>query len=278
MASFNELFQKSSEQILKYRKGLLIGLGTLLVLMLFMRACSSSDFDKTRVYQIARDPRWTALNLMGKERNMTAFSDDLLVAIAKEEQLRLSVIGVNSDELISRLERKEYDAILSSTYPSSHLQDLFAFSDPYFLIGPVLIVSIDSELDSSEELSNKIIGIQRGSPLLLQAKRYPNIQLRPYDTTLQALAELDSGAIDGVLEFAFPAYTYIRSFYPSTLKVSSSPLNDEGLRLITLKNEMGENLIETFNEGLRKIKENGTYERLIQEWGLINAEKPTANG
>ena len=51
------------------------------------------------------------------------------------------------------------------------------------------------------------------------------------------------------------------------------PLTQEGLRLVTLKNEKGQQLIDAYNEGLDRLKEAGTYDKLLEKWGLINPEK-----
>ena len=72
---------------------------------------------------------------------------------------------------------------------------------------------------------------------------------------------------------ALVAYTYIKTFYANRLKVATGPLTVEGLRLIAIKDENGRILIEYFNEGLKALKENGTYDELINNWGLMNTFK-----
>lgn len=233
------------------------------------RSCSSNQ-DKGKIYTIARDPNWYPSNLMGKEKNMTAFSDDLLMSVGRAEDFRFHINNSSSDSLISGLLSDEYDGVLTQLLSTGKMRETLLFSDPYVLLGPVLVTMIDSQIDSIEEMSGKTIGIESGSSTLFDTKKYPSIIIATYDNIFKALGALNNDKIDGVLIDAIPAHIYIKTFYPTRLRVATKPLTNDGLRLIAIKNSHNEKLIEAFNKSLKTFQENGDYEEMIKKWGLIN--------
>lgn len=245
-------------------------LAMLMVFGIVFKSCSNQSSTKSPQFSIARDSSWYQVNLMGKDKNMTAFSDDLLVTIAKENRFRVKVIGNSPEALLSGIINREYDGILSSINPTPINQNSLIFSEPYFLLGPVLVVRFDSNFNSLEDMNGKMIGIESGSSQISVIQKYPSILLTPYKTLLDALSALDDDRIDAVIVDALPAYIYTRTFYPNRLKVATKPLNQDGLRLIMAKNSANEKFVELFNERLKEMEESDTYDFLIKKWGLVN--------
>ncbi|WP_068471389.1 substrate-binding periplasmic protein [Candidatus Protochlamydia phocaeensis] len=252
-----------------------IGLALLLFLALFsIRGCSTPvSFNNS--YTIAQDVRWMGLNLMGKERNLSAFNVDLLATIAKLENMRIQLSSIQDDNnaMLAKLENGEVQGIISTMQPTPINQNAFVFSDPYFLLGPVLIISKGAPVKGWNEMSRKIVGVQSNSPAILDLEKDPSIQIKLYDNILRAMADLDDQRIDGIIFPVVPASIYTKTFYEGRLKIATPPLNNEGLRLVALKNPKGEQLIKSFNQALKTIKADGLYDRLLERWGLMNAEK-----
>lgn len=234
-----------------------------------LKGCSNSE-ESGKIYYIARDPTWSVSNLMGKEKNMTAFSDDLLLSVAKDADFRIHIVNSSSDALLGGLWNHDYDAVLTQLLPTPIAMQSYLFSNAYFLLGPVLITGINSPIVSIEEMSGKTIGIQQGMSTQLDIKKYPAFVFTSYDNMFKALGDLENDTIDGILMNAFPAHVYVRSFYPNRLKIATAPLTKDGLRLVTLKKPSNEKLINAFNATLSKFIEDGTYDEMIKKWGLVN--------
>jgi polar amino acid transport system substrate-binding protein len=248
--------------------GVIVGL----CLVYLMRGCTWESSSEPR-YNIGQDSRWRNLNLMGKERNLAAFNNDLLTAIAKQKHFRIHLVIASASELIEDLEKGKLQGALTSLQSSYSNENQLVFSDPFFLTGPVLIIPSTAPIDGWNEKRRKIVGIQANSHQLLNFEQDPSIQIKLYDDMLHALTDLSERRIDGALLPALPAYTYVTTFYKNELKIATSPLTDEGIRLVTLKNDEGKSLIKLFDEGLAELKQNGTYHKILEQWGLINTEK-----
>ncbi len=249
-----------------------IVIGIILGLCLFylFRSCTLHHYSEPE-YSIGQDTRWRELHLKGKEHHLSAFNNDLLTLIAKQEHFRIHLKAFSDP--VAELEQNKIQAALTTQQPSYLNEKRLLFSEPYFLIGPVLIVPSNAPVKGWNEKGRKIVGIPAHSPMLLSQEQDPSIQIKLYDDILTALADLRERHIDAVIFPAIPAYTYVQTFYKNEFKIATLPLNDEGIRLVAHKDKIGEALIQQFNAGLETLKQNGTYQSLLNHWGLINAEQ-----
>jgi ABC-type amino acid transport substrate-binding protein len=249
-----------------------IAIGIILGLCLFylFQSCTLNTVVEPR-YNIGQDIRWLGLHLMGKERNVSAFNTELLAAIAKHQHFRVHLTA--SSDPLSELEQGKLQGVLTSLQPTYLNENRLLFSAPFFRTGPVLITPSAPKDQTWNEKRKNIIGIQNNSPLLSGIEQDPTIQIRLYDDILPALADLRERRIDGAIFPAIPAYTYTQTFYKNELKITTLPLNDEGIRLVTLKNERGESLMKQFAEGIEVLKQNGTFSEMLERWGFINVEQ-----
>lgn len=238
------------------------------LVLVLLGGFNCSGPSSSKVYRIAIDQSWYPLDLMGKGAAIFAFSDDLLMTIAHNEGFLAQLYPVSWDSLLSSVQQGHADGAFSSIQPVMHYQDMYSFSDPYLCIGPVLVVRIDSTVESLQDMSEKEVGVLTGSPGVLLAEKNPSIVIRYFDKYPEALQQLASFNIDGVVMPSLLAHSYVRDIYHGLLKVVSKPLNSEGLRLLTLKDK-NEDLIDAFNDGLEKLKDDGTYEKLLKKWTLL---------
>lgn len=248
----------------------------LLLLLCVLFACSCNSKNGKSGYEIGIDPSWYPQQVAGQEKNILAFSIELLVEIAKREHLQLSIRHLNWNDLIQNLNEKKVDAVLTSLPRYNFNLKAYSFSNPYLMTGPVLIVPIDSKIKNLKMLQGKEIAAPSGSSAALLLESTPGILLRKVDSVAEALAYLLDQQYEAAAVDAIPAQDYLRNFYSGTLKIVSPPLDEEGLRLITLHNAYPK-LIQKFNQGLAAFKKNGEYEKLLKKWGLAADGKPIAD-
>lgn len=240
-----------------------------LILYLLFVHRSQSTFMKD-VYYVGEDNHWRDIQLYGKEKNFAAFTQDVLTAIAKEEKIRLKLINTRASDLEKQLLEDDFQGILSSMSPNEFKKRTYLFSEALYPLGPVLTVSTNTKIEGWNELARKIVGVNASSPTILNLQKDHSMQIKLYDDIIKAFNDLNDQKIDAVIFPVLPSLIYSRTFFPGSLKVTSLPLDDEGVHLVSLKNEHGEQLIKHFNNGLETIKKNGTYDALLKRWDLIN--------
>ena len=221
---------------------------------------------KQKSYTIGIDPSWFPSNLKGREAHFFAFSRELLEEIARLEKVQFSQVNRSWDNLDDGLKEKQYDAILSSIYPHIFEKERYSFSDLYIGTGPVLIVKKEEKLEVNTQATAEIGVYQKENQALL-IKLYPKATIRTYGTLPSLWDSLLKGLINaGCIDY-FRAKFYVNDLYKEEVEIMTPPLNEAGLRLITLHAEHQE-LIELFNRGLKNARKSGAYEKLLKKWGL----------
>lgn len=237
----------------------------LITIFLFIVSCGSSSSKPD--FRIALDPEWYGLEMPERSLSIQAFSIEIFQAIAKEKKMKIVLYDQNWDALIYGLIEEKYEGILSTLQPYLFYQKTYDFSDIYLPIGPTLVIPTTFSIKSLDEMNNKEIAIQRDSNAALVLERYPDIIQRTYETISSALSDVANGVVDGAIVDILTAHSYCSNLYQGRLKIAFPPLTQEGLKLVTLHNTSS-GLIHTFNEGLKELKENGTYATLVKKWNL----------
>lgn len=220
-------------------------------------------------YHLARPLNWYPLQLLGKEKNMQAFLNDLLYEIANKEGVHYDVVISNNNDLIPALATGTFDAVFVTIVPNTITRDRYVFSDLIYVTGPVLVVESQSTIKSLEDLQGKTIGVISGSFSAANLVKYPSVIVKNYDSIAIAFDDLQRDSIDGVIVDMQHAYAYVRGIYSGKLKIVTVPLREEGLRLVAKHDPFGEKLIATFNKGLNKSKESGEFDELLRKWNLF---------
>lgn len=237
--------------------------------LLFSFGCNK----KQEVYRIGIDSSWYPLELAGQEGYLMAFAIDLLVEVAKKEKLQLSVLPLSWDNLFQALREERVDAVLSSLQPYSFNIKEYTFSEPFLHTGPILVVPKDSPHTKIDELENKEIAIVQNSNAGVLLQKYPKISIKSYESIPHALSAVTHELSDAAALSLLITQNYVRDLFSNELKMVNTPLNDEGVRLITLYKKKP-NLVRQFNQGIKTLQKGGHYHTLLEKWGLSPNNKP----
>lgn len=264
---------KIRQLLLVKSKSLWIGLGLLALILILWFFVWKEKEETVKGYQflIAIDKSWAPLDLHGQEQYMQGFISELTAKIAKDEEIRIQLVTVASSQLFDSLEKGYYDGVISPLSPNVINEEKYIFSEPIYLVGPVLIVPLHSKATKISELHN--VGVKTGFSGIFTLSGSPMTQILTYNDMNIALNDLVRGKIDGLIMGSIDAYAYIQGYYSGKLKVVTSPLTNEGLRLITLNKFFGQELEKHFDRGLLQTKKEGFYQNLLKKWELIDPEK-----
>jgi polar amino acid transport system substrate-binding protein len=236
------------------------------LLTLFCVSCSSEEKPEHKSI-IGLDPKWSNLDLMGKEYNVYAFSDDFIMLVTQYEDIKLSIMHIQADNLLTELVERRLDAILSPLEPTAENRQLYDFSDPYLMLGHVLVIPSNVSISELGDIEGKVVAVPRQTSWLLAKDSFPRVTATHYDELSVALDLLELGKVDVVIAGILPAYTFCENLYKGILKVATPPLDSKSLRLVTRRGENKE-FIEAFNHSLTEMKNKGTYDLLLRKWSL----------
>jgi len=194
-------------------------------LAFLIAACGTSSQGSKKA--IFFDPSWPNASVGSKKANVTG----LVIDYITHQQERPYDFSTH-DHLLYQLEQKECAAIIASIPDVGINREKYAFSEPLIRTGPLFVTKVG---DTSTSFENKKIALEENSPAYLIAQKIENATLALYTDISKAFEDLSQGKVDAILCGALTAKSYLSGIYKGQLRAATEPLNDEGIRVITLK-------------------------------------------
>ena len=118
-------------------------------------------------------------------------------------------------------------------------------------------------INSAEDLNGKTIGCQAGTTgELYVQEEVENAKLKSFKTGVDAALGLKNGAVDAVVLDELPAREIVKR--NSSLKIVETPFAKEEYAIAVRKGDT--ELLNSINETISTIRQNGTYENLISSF------------
>ena len=191
------------------------------------------------------------------------FDVDLVDAIAKTLGITdVRFVDQSFDSIILSIKQKRFDMSASSWTITPERAEEVGFGDPYFSANQAILVKKGSDVTSLDDLKDATIGAQRATVGADLAATVPGAQVLRYETADDAFNALAQGRIDAAIT-DFPVVAYAAAQKPS-LEVAAEVPGDLALGLMFPKGSTA--LKEAFNQGLAKIKGDGTYDAIYAKW------------
>lgn len=228
---------------------------------------STSCIGRSKPYTIAVDKNWYSLVLDGQASFLNGFITDLLLEITKENKVEIRLISVNWDDIFDGLNKKKYEAVLSPLEPYNFNLAKFDFSSDIISTGYALVISKNQNYKSLADMLEKRVGYINGSDSLVMLQKYLKILDVGYDSAAIMLTDITRTKLDGAVLSIIPAYKYVNDLFYNDLKLVFPPLDNQAIRLITLKNQNA-HLMKMFNKSLDKLKKNKKLAALKEKWQM----------
>jgi len=172
------------------------------------------------------------------------------------------------DGIFAGLETGDYDAIMSAVTITDERKVTYDFSDPYVNAGQAVVVRADeTAIQSGADLVGKTVGAQIGTTGAFAVQDIADTTLKEYDTIDLALLDLVNKNLDAVVVDTPVAadFALASEQFRGSLKIVGDALTEEYYGLLVRKGENAD-LLAAFNEGLKKVQENGTYDQIYAKW------------
>lgn len=195
------------------------------------------------------------------------FDIDLMNEIGKRAGFKPEYQNVTFDGIIGGLGNNQYDAAISAMTITEEREKQIDFSDPYFNADQSLMVAADSGIQSVEDIGDATVGVQIGTTGEMKAKEFKEAgditgEVRTFDTIEDAFNALENGQIDAIINDLAVSQDKANKSDGSLEVVQNIPTGEQyGIAFPT-----DSELVEPVNEALAEIKEDGTYEKIYEEW------------
>ncbi|WP_246860870.1 basic amino acid ABC transporter substrate-binding protein [Bacillus sp. REN3] len=199
---------------------------------------------------------------------IVGFDIDFLKAAAKEAGYELKFEHVGWDPIFVEIKSKRADLAVSSISIDDERKQTYDFSLPYFLSTNKILVREDSDVESAADLKGKKVAVQNGTTGQAAVDKLlgkNNKDIKKFDNNNLAIMEMMSGGADAVVADNGVVEVYAKNNPNEKLKVieDSTSFDSEFYGILFPK---GSELKKEFDQAIRKIIENGTYERIHEDW------------
>jgi polar amino acid transport system substrate-binding protein len=193
------------------------------------------------------------------------FDVDLLTAIGQKIGLKVVFQTETFDSLIPTLiAGGKFDVIASSMTITDERKKQIDFSDPYIDSNQSLAVKKGSTIKSEADLKGKKVGVQSGTTGEAWAKEnVPGATLVPFKTATEALAALQAGNVDGVVN-DLPVSAFLVKDASRGLELAKAIPTGEQYGFGVAKTNAA--LTAAINKALADLKADGTYKTIYEKW------------
>lgn len=240
-----------------------------LAALLTVTGCSApAESGSVKTWIVATDAAFPPMEFVDENKNIAGFDIDLLNAIADVQGFQVKFENTAWDGIFAGLESGDYDAIMSAVTINDERTPVYDFSDPYVNAGQAVVVRADeAAITGGDDLVGKTAGAQIGTTGAFTIQDIEGTTLKEYDSIDLALLDLVNGNLDAVVVDTPVAadFALASDQFAGKLKIVGDTLTDEYYGLLVRKGENAD-LLASFNEGLQKVKDNGTYDQIYAKW------------
>lgn len=195
--------------------------------------------------------------------NIVGFDIDLINEIAKIMKQDIEVVDMAFDGLLPALQSKKIDIIIAGMTADEERKKFVNFTDPYYNTKQsILVYNDNTTINSFDDLDGKNVGVVLGFTGDLIVSEMSNVNAQKYSATSEAILALKSQKVDAVVLDYEPAKQY--SAQNKELKLVLADSQDEEYAIAIRKEDT--ELLKKVNDALNTIKENGTYDMLIEKY------------
>ncbi|GEK90096.1 polar amino acid transport system substrate-binding protein [Alkalibacterium putridalgicola] len=264
----------------KKKSHILIGLMFLLTLAssLLVPEKPAEAAEQSDPYIIATDVTFAPFEYQNEDGEYIGIDIELLAAIAEDQGFEYELRPMNFSAGLQALEGNQVDGMIAAMSITPERENSFDFSEPYIDAGPVLAVHEDNdEITSYDDLDGKTLAVKIGTTGAQFADELAedyDITINQFEDSANMYEDVAAGQADAAVE-DYPVMAYaIQQGLPLKLPTES----EEGYPVgFAVNEDQNQELLEMFNAGLTNIKENGTYDEIMDTY-LISSENTEEEG
>lgn len=234
--------------------------------------CITGCMKPSKSVSIAWDPSWYAISSDAPKDQLNGFFQDLLLELSKESggQIVFQVHQRHFGDLKEGLGIGQYEMALYPLSPRPW-DGHYSLSEPLLRTGVVLVVATDGFYRTLKDLKNQQLATLMDDETLNVLSDYPEISTRFYPSVATMLEDLKEGKVQAALVPRLSAMAYLEDLYTNELMIVSAPLTESAILWVSSQEHAP--LIKNLEELMRRLKEKGLYDMLLQKWNLCEATR-----
>ncbi len=241
------------------------------MLLLLLARCRAENptwarIEQAGILRVGLDPTYPPFEVVD-DGGLRGLDVDLARAIAADLGLEAAFVYFGYDGLYDALATEQVDVLISALVMAPERTRDFAYTEPYFNAGEILIVPQEEmEISEMRDLNGRILAVELGALGHVEAnawaRRLPNLTIQPHNSADAAVTAVAQSQADAALVDAISGRLALRQ-QPS-LKYISPPVTVEPFALVVRIDD--ELLLEKLNTSLENMTESGQLNQIIAQW------------
>ena len=199
---------------------------------------------------------------------VTGFDVEMINEIGKNLGYKVEIIDQSFDGLIPALKAGKIDIIVSGMSSTEERKKSVDFSDPYYESGLVALVNkSNSTIKTVKDLEGKRLVVKNGTAgaKFAEDNLKGKATIRVFEDSASTLKAVENNQADAAFE-DYPVIAYTIKVNPNlNVKIGTEKLTNNEYGFMVKKGENKE-LLEKFNKGLKTLKENGEYQKIVDKY------------
>lgn len=243
---------------------------------LFLHSSQVSAAEKT--YTIGTDVTYAPFEYQAEDgKSYVGIDMDIMRAVAKEEGFKVDIKALGFNAAVQALEANQIDGVMAGMTVSPERQVKFDFSESYYDSGVAMAVGANSTIKSLDDLKGKKVAIKVGTSsaeFVNSIKKQYNITTTTFDDSSNMYDDVMTGnsvaAFDDKPVLAYGIKNGIK------MKIVGETY-EKGEYGFAVKKGTNKELLTKFNSGLKKLKANGEYKKIVDKYTGTNAKSANSN-
>ena len=192
---------------------------------------------------------------------------DIINEVAKRSGWKMNQSFPGFDAAVNAVQSGSADALMAGTTITEARKQVFTFSDPYFDTKIIVATTKANKISSYEDLKGKTLGVKNGTAaqtFLEENKNKYGFSIKTFDTGDLMYNSLAAGSVNAVMDDEAVIQYAIQQGQDLSLDIPGEPIGSFGFAV--KKGSKYEYLVDDFNKALAEMKEDGTYETIMNKW------------
>lgn len=246
----------------------LLFLGVLLVTMILSMVpdtLGDSPLIRQKVIRVAGDNNFPPFEYLTDSGVYEGFNVDILNAISIETGIKLEFHPMPWNQALEALTSGEVDAIQGMKY-SVGREAVYRFSEPYLMSTEAIFVPKENlYIFDIGDLEGRTVATQKGDIANDLMKNLQRVRILSTESQEDAIRLLLEGKVDAFVgNRILGQYILERENKQGFIKIVGKPLDPTGYCIAVLP--QNQDLLAVFNDGITRIKRNGTYDKIQKKW------------
>ena len=192
------------------------------------------------------------------------FDIDMWTMIAEDLELDFELRPMDFNGIIPGLQTGQLDVALAGITIREDRAEVIDFSDGYYESGFHIMVPIDSDIESTEDLAGKMLAVRTGTSAADYAREnFTDTELRQFPNIDNAYLELRTGRVDAAMHDTPNVLYYIATAGDGQVKAVGEQMMAHEYGIAFPK---GSELVVPVNGVLAAMREDGRYDEIYAKW------------